>query len=336
MRQTLTILEDSFRLLRARKLFWVVTGISLLVGFLYAAVGFNEEGLTFLSFQVLENELLTKGSLFSKMFYLLLFTNLIIPHWLGFLAVLLVILTSCSVFPELMKEGSFELVLSKPVSRLRIFFVKYVGMLGFMAIPLTLFCLIVFLAMGLRAEAWKVEVFLAVPLLTFVFSTLYSFGVLVGVWTRSTLFALLATLLLWGFCFLVHSVELFSYGQIKMANAGIVTEGFVPAPTGVKQEVSEGYLNYYSKLRKGTAIFPKPRKTTLLIKRLLIFDDELGPMAGVSLLGVGAGEPVEGLMKEAEVKAEKRMSLAEILVPSAVFQIVMLGAAGWVFARRDF
>ena len=59
-------------------------------------------------------------------------------------------------------------------------------------------------------------------------------------------------------------------------------------------------------------------------------------MAGVSWLGVGAGEPVEGLMKEAEVKAEKRMSLAEILVPSAVFQIVMLGAAGWVFARRDF
>lgn len=336
MRETLAILEDSFRLLRARKLFWIVMGISLFVGLIYASIGFNEQGPTFLWFQLLSNELLVKGSSFSKIFYLLLFTNFIIPHWLGFLAVLLSILTSCSVFPELMKEGSIETVLSKPVSRWKIFFVKYVGMLGFMAVPLTLFCLIVFLAMGIRVDVWKFEVFWTVPLLTFVYSTLYSFAVCIGVWTRSTLFALLATLLLWGFCFVVHLAEMGFYAPIRNAEAGIVQEGFDIRETGIQQEVSEGALRNYELLRKSTFMLPKPRKATLLTKRFLVFDDELGEFAGMSLLGIGAQVPEQGLIREAQVKAEKRMSLKEVLLPSALFQVLMLSFAGWVFSRRDF
>ncbi|WP_411845943.1 ABC transporter permease subunit [Roseibacillus persicicus] len=336
MRETLTILGDSLKLLRARKLFWIVVGISLVVGLLYASIGFNEEGATFLWFQVARNELLVEGTELSKMFYILLFTNFIIPHWLGFLAVLLSILTSCSVFPELMKEGSIETVLSKPVSRWKIFFVKYLGMLGFMAAPLTLFCLIVFLALGLRAEVWKWEVFLTVPLLTFVYSILYSFAVFVGVWTRSTLFALLATMMLWGVCFLVHLTELGFYSRIRNANAGLVQEGLELVDTGEKQEVPEDHLRYYNLIRKSTWVLPKPRKTTLLTKRFLIFDDELGEFAGVSLIGIGAQVPEEGIMREAQIEAEKRMSVVEILLPSALFQVVMLGMGGWIFARRDF
>lgn len=336
MRETLTILGDSFRLLRARKLFWIVMAISLFVGLLYASIGFNEKGPTFLWFQIASNELLVKGTPFSKVFYLLIFTNFVIPHWLGFLAVLLSILTSCSVFPELMKEGSIETVLSKPVSRWKIFLVKYAGMLGFMAVPLTLFCFIVFLAMGIRVGVWKFEVFWAVPLLTFVYSILYSFAVCVGVWTRSTLFALLATLLLWGLCFVVHLAETAFYSPIRNAEGGLVQEGLSIEETGVKQDVSEVYLRNYNILRKSTLILPKPRKITLLTKRFLIFDDELGEFAGVSLLGIGAQVPEQGLIREAQMKAEKRMSLTEILLPSALFQVVMLGFGGWVFSRRDF
>ena len=336
MREILTILGDSLKLLRARKLFWIVVSISLFVGLIYASIGFNDEGVTMLWFQVATNEFLVKGSEFSKVFYLLLFTNLIIPHWLGFLAVLLTILTSCSVFPELMKEGSIETIVSKPVSRWKIFLVKYAGMLGFMAVPLTLFCLIVFLALGLRVGVWKFEVFYAVPLLTFVYSILYSFAVFVGVLTRSTLFALLATLLLWGTCFLVHIVEVATYSGISKAEAGIVQDGFDVIETGEKQEVSPELARNYELLRKATLMFPKPRKTTLLTKRLLIFDDELGEFAGVSLLGMGMQVPEQGLLREAQAKSEKRMSLAEILVPSALFQVVMLGLGGFIFARRDF
>lgn len=340
MRETLTILWDSTKLLRARKLFWIVVGISLFVGLIYASIGFNDEGVSFgFGLKKFENPLIAKGSGGAQMFYLLLFTNFIVPHWLGFIAVLLALVTSCSVFPELMKEGSIETVVSKPVSRWKIFYVKYLGMLGFMALPLAMFCTIVFVAMGLRVGVWKPEIFWAVPLLTFVFSILYSFAVLIGVWTKSTLFALLSTMLLWGLCFLIHSGEVMIYNLgILPAQAGLKIDarsGEV-TETGEEREPDEGVAKVYQGYRKATLIVPKPRKSTLLLEKLLVFTDELGPLAGKSLMGLAMGIPEEGLGQAAQAKAQNRMSVAEVLVPSALFQIICLAWAGWMFSRRDF
>ncbi|MGJ8725644.1 MAG: ABC transporter permease [Roseibacillus sp.] len=340
MRETLTILGDSLKLLRARKLFWIVLVISLLVGFLYASIGFNDEGFSILfGLKTVPNDLVVKGSDFSKIFYLLIFTSFITPHWLGFLAVLLALVTSCSVFPELMKEGSIETVLSKPVSRWKIFAVKYLGMLGFMAVPLSLFCLIVFLAMGLRVGVWKFEIFYAVPLLTFVFSLLYSLAVMIGVWTKSTLFALLATMLFWGVSFLLHISESLIYDVgVMPAKAGLEID-FKTGETiyhDEAQEVDPSLMAFYNGFRKATWVLPKPRKSTLLLGRLLVFDEELGPLAGVSMMDLMSGVSPEGLIKDAQAESQERMSLTEILLPSALFQVVMLGLGGWIFVRRDF
>ena len=340
MRETLTILGDSLKLLRARKLFWIVIVISLLVGLLYASIGFNDEGVSmFFGLKTIPNDIVVKGSDPSKMLYLLIFTSFITPHWLGFLAVLLALVTSCSVFPELMKEGSIETVLSKPVSRWKIFAVKYLGMLGFMALPLTMFCIIVFLAMGIRVGVWKFEIFYAVPLLTFVFSILYSFAVMIGVWTKSTLFALLATMLFWGVSFLIHISESMIYDVgIMPAKVGMEIDFQTGQPTYHEeaQEVEPGLMSFYNGFRRATWILPKPRKSTLLLKRLLVFDDELGPLAGMSMIDLMSGVPVGGMIQDAQIESQERMSLTEILLPSALFQVVMLGLGGWIFARRDF
>lgn len=340
MREVQTILWDSIKLLRARKLFWIVVGISFLVGLLYASIGFTEEGVSFgFGLKKYENPLLVEGSTEAQMFYLLLFTSFIVPHWLGFLAVLLALVTSCSVFPELMKEGAIETVVSKPVSRWKVFYIKYLGMLGFMALPLTLFCVVVFVAMGFRIGVWKPEIFWAVPLLTFVFSLLYSFAVLIGVWTRSTLFALLSTMMLWGLCFLIHSGELMIYNfGIASAEAGIEIDGQTGEvfETGVAREPEEGIANVYAGYRKVTWLAPKPRKSTLLLERLLVFNEELGPLAGKTLPALALGVQEGGLSQTAQANAQNRMSYAEVLVPSALFQVICLGLAGWVFSRRDF
>lgn len=340
MRATLTLLWDSLQLLRARKLFWITMAISIFVALIYASIGFHDSGFSVgFGLKKFDDPNLAKGSELSKMFYILIFSSLISPFWLGFVAVILALMTSCSVFPELMKEGSIETVVSKPVSRWQIFFVKYLGMLGFMALPLTLFCIIVFLAVGVRTEVWKPEIFWAIPLLTFVFSILYSFAVFIGVWTRSTLFALLATMLFGGMTWLVHFSEMIFYESvIGAANSGQVADwetGQVEM-LGEAQEPNQGWAQGYETFRRVTWILPKPRKTTLLLKRLLVFDEELGPLAGISLMGILSGAPEQGLSREASEKAELRMSLTEILLPSALFQVVMLGMGGWIFVRRDF
>ena len=46
MIQVCTILLDSLRLLKAKKLFWIVLFITLLVGLLYASIGFHETGMS--------------------------------------------------------------------------------------------------------------------------------------------------------------------------------------------------------------------------------------------------------------------------------------------------
>ena len=73
------LLLDSFRMLRARRLFWVVLVLSGLIGLLYASIGFNEGGV-FALFGLLafESELFRMNTVEAKELYLLRFTNVLV------------------------------------------------------------------------------------------------------------------------------------------------------------------------------------------------------------------------------------------------------------------
>ena len=138
---------------------------------------------------------------------------------------------------------------------------------------------------------------------------------------------------------MVHiSESLFYSATIQSANAGMSVDwnGGGVQETGVAREPDSGVVKVYEGLRKATWVLPKPRKTTLLLKRFLVFDEELGPFAGVTLSGILSGNPEQGISRDAQEKSEFRMSLTEILLPSALFQVLMLGIAGLIFARKDF
>src|SRR5207237_9963707 len=64
-----------------------------------------------------------------------------------------------------------------------------------------------FLVLGLRGGAWEPALFLAVPLVVLMFSYLFAVCVLLGVLTRSTVAALLLTLLFWSALWAVHQSE---------------------------------------------------------------------------------------------------------------------------------
>lgn len=340
MIQIYTILLDSLRLLKARRLFWIVFVITALVGFLYASIGFHETGFSVgFGLKSMDNPIVTKDSEFSKLFYLLLFTSFINDWWFGFLALILALVSSCSVFPEMMKEGSIDIMVSKPLSRLKLFVTKYLGVLLFMAVPVLLLCVICFLSMGLRVGVWKPELFLAVPLLMFVFSLIYCVAVLSGVLWRSTLFALLSAMMFWSLSYTMHLSEsmtyTFAYAMPKMGVEVNLQTGQSEL-TGDSRTVSEEGAQMYSTVRTIGAPFPKTRKVTLLLKRVVSFDDELGEYAGISLTSLAVGAPPRGLELEVAGDLEKRMSISYILWTSAVFEFVVLSLAAWVFCRRDF
>lgn len=340
MIQIYAILVDSLRLLRARKLFWIVMIISMLVGALYASVGFHDSGVSVLfGLFKLNNRIIYEGSALSEMFYLLIFTSFLNDWWFGFVALVLALISSCSIFPELMKEGAIDVMVSKPLSRLKLFITKYVGALLFMAVPVLLLCVICFVSMGLRVDVWKPSVFLAVPLLMLVFSLIYCVAVFAGVLWRSTLFALLSAVSIWSVCFLLHLAETGSYvAAHAMPNAGLVVnpETGEPELVGEAVEGDDFWIGFHKATRIGMAPLPKTRQATLLLKRVVGFEDELGPMASVGLfpLITGQAPALEDANFSADV--EGRMSVSYILWSSAAFELVILSLAAWVFCRRDF
>jgi ABC-type transport system involved in multi-copper enzyme maturation permease subunit len=203
--QTGGLLVDAYRELHSKKLFWITLGLSLLVVLAFAFVGINERGITIFGKEIpgpWNTNIIPAGT-----FYRFLFTDIAIPWWLGFFAAILALVSVGGIFPDLLTGGSIDLYLSKPISRLRLFLTKYLFALLFVALQVLVFSAASFLVIGIRGGTWEPGIFLAVPLVTLFFSYLYCVCVLVGLVTRSTLAAILLTVLFWGGLFAINSAD---------------------------------------------------------------------------------------------------------------------------------
>ncbi|VAX36399.1 hypothetical protein MNBD_PLANCTO03-758 [hydrothermal vent metagenome] len=205
MTQTVALFVDAYRELNAKKLFWITMLLSGLVVAIYAMIGINEEGITFLWFTLdflpgninseqIPPEILYKG----------LFMNLGIGIWLTWIATILALISTAGIIPDMIAGGSIEMLLSKPISRTRLFLTKYTTGLLFAGLQVAAFTTASFLVIGIRGGVWEPGLFLAIPLVVCFFSYLYAVCALIGVLTRSTIAALLITLLFWCGLFIIN------------------------------------------------------------------------------------------------------------------------------------
>ena len=203
--QTWTLAVDAYREINSKKLFWITLALSLIVVGVFAFVGINETGITVFgrTFPAFINTTVIPPSAF----YMFIFANLAIPFWLTWAATILALVSVCGMFPDFLAGGSIDLYLSRPLGRLRLFVTKYVMGLLFVAAQVLVFSIGAFLVIGLRGGQWEPRLFLAVPLITLMFSYLFCVCVLIGVLTRSALAALLLTCLFWLFLFAINSTD---------------------------------------------------------------------------------------------------------------------------------
>ena len=202
------LLIDAYRQLSAAKLFWVTFGISILVVVSYGSVGFNEQGISVLfGLWEIESEQLNAGSPWARGLYIGIFSSFLVKIWLAWIATVLALISTCSIFPEFVHSGSIELTISKPISRLKLFFSKYLVSLLFVVLQVAIFCVGVFICIGLRVGEWNPMVFAAIPIVATFFSYLYAVCVLVGIVTRSGITALLITGVFWMVLWTVQTSE---------------------------------------------------------------------------------------------------------------------------------
>lgn len=205
-RQTIAMLVDAYREMNARKMFWITLVLSALVVIAIACVGINDKGISVLwwTFPV---DVFNATIVSPAFFYKLIFINFGFKIWLTWAAAILALVSTASLIPDFVAGGSIDLVLSKPIGRLRLFLTKYASGLLFVALQVSVFAAASFLVIGIRGGVWEPRIFLAIPLVVLFFSFLYCVCALIGLRTRSTIAALLLTMLFWFLVFVVHSAE---------------------------------------------------------------------------------------------------------------------------------
>jgi len=206
IRQTGAIFVDAYRELNARRLFWIALILSGVVVLAFALVGVSAANkVSVLGFETP----IPLGALgwTAEDLYKAMFVYFGINFWLAWLVTILALVTTAGIFPDFISSGSIDLSLSKPIGRWRLFFTKYVTGLLFVGMQVTVFTAATFLVLGLRAGSWEPWLFLAVPVIVVFFSYLFCICALLGLLTKSTIAALLLTLLAWFGVFAANSAD---------------------------------------------------------------------------------------------------------------------------------
>ena len=204
--QSTALLVDAYRELNARKLFWITMGLNIMVVALFASLGISEQGPTFWHW-TFDNPFFNSTTITPELFYKFQFVTWGIPVWLSWVATILALVSTAGIIPDLLSGGSIETMVSKPISRVRLFLSKYTLGLLFATLQVTVFSLGCFLVIWIRGGAIEPSLFMAVPIVIAFYSFLYSFCALMGVLTRSTIAALLITILFWFVVFLVNTAD---------------------------------------------------------------------------------------------------------------------------------
>jgi ABC-type transport system involved in multi-copper enzyme maturation permease subunit len=105
--------------------------------------------------------------------------------------------------PNMLRKGTVDLLLSKPIHRWSLLLLKYFGGLLFMFLNTVVLIGGFWLVMGLRSGIWGWTFLLMIPILTFQFAIYYAVSTLAGVLSRNTIVAILAACFTWAFLFVL-------------------------------------------------------------------------------------------------------------------------------------
>jgi ABC-type transport system involved in multi-copper enzyme maturation permease subunit len=313
--QLWALIVDSFRESVDRKIFWVLIGVTLLVVLAMLSVGFDGEDVSLFfgmwstkteQFNPLKD--VGRENLVGFVVYFLAST---VMGWIG---ITLMIIATAGAFPAFMERGALDVILAKPISRLRLFLYKYLSTMVFVVLQGVIFFGLTFLVMGLRWGVWVPGYLFCIVLLVLLFSYLYCVSVLVAVKTRSTVAAILLTLMAWAVFAMVHQAPLIfdEFPELKERRTlytAVRVASWIPPKTGDFPYLAARWS------QAGASIDAVPLIDTAAVSDL--DRDELDRARQVEL-------------------QEMDKSQVRSIGSSLLFEAVVVLWAMWVFARKDY
>jgi ABC-type transport system involved in multi-copper enzyme maturation permease subunit len=369
--QTIAMLVDSLRHLRSRYLFWIVLVISCVAAIaLFATYTFNDKGISFIGMSTLENGSLTRGSPGARSFVAWVFNSVFVKLWLGWGAIILALISTASILPEFLQSGAIDVVVSKPISRLRLLLLKFVGSLAFVVVQVGVGVTLAYLVMGLKFGLWFHGAFLAIPLITLEFVYLYAFSTLLAVATRSTMASLLGTLVFWFVVFIVQFTAntlteqvaanrfMLQSQEARVTAMNNYIAGLDREPNSLEQRQLERLTQSADEQRRLVkSLVPWERRFTLVeyfapktgdVQKILanvtkapVSTEFAGLFGDLSQRDLGVPDEEKDELKDrieagaSGEKASRRVDAAVSIGTSLGFTAILIIAAGWLFKRRD-
>ncbi len=312
------VIVDSFRESLDRKIFWVLIALSCLIALVMLSVGFTGDKISFFfGLWETETEFYSPVTQMGPTRLVGAVVYFFLAALLGWIGIVLIIIATAGMFPEMMRLGAIDVVLSKPISRARLFLYKYISGMVFVAVQGAFFVVLTFLVMGLRWGVWRPGYLLSVPLLVLLFSYIFCVSVYVGVKTRSTVAAILLSIGAWALFAVVHQ-------------APQVFETF----PSLKEHAA-----VYHTIRVISWIPPKTGDFDYLAARAAGVGTSLDV---VPMPGTGEGGAMTELDRQQLAAArdvEERQLLKDPVASigsSLLFEAVVVLMAMWSFVRRDY
>jgi ABC-type transport system involved in multi-copper enzyme maturation permease subunit len=132
----------------------------------------------------------------------------VMKWFVGAIGIMIAILVTAPIIPQMFDPGSLHLLLSKPISRWLLFLSKFVGGCAFIMIGATYLIGGLWLILGTRFGVWDVNILLSIPIYQFVFAIYYSVSSLIGIVWRSPIVCVALTVVFWLACFAVGFLKI--------------------------------------------------------------------------------------------------------------------------------
>ena len=132
--------------------------------------------------------------------------------WLGLgqIAMMVAIVVTSPMIPDMFQTGSLHLLLSKPLSRSLLFLSKYLGGCIFVSVNVGFFLLGLYFYAGIQLGIWNRGILWCIPLFIFSFMVFYAVSAFVGLIWKNPIICVVVTALFWGICFTVGVVRGFA------------------------------------------------------------------------------------------------------------------------------
>lgn len=201
--------------------------------------------------------------------------------------------------PRMVEKGAADTIFSKPVSRWALFFSRYVAGLLFVAILTSVLVLGMHLGLLLNSGYSDIGFMWSIPVMIYKYAVLHAFSLLIAVWTRSSVAAILTTLMFFAFNGCVHTgwqIKEWQQTRHKIEiSSGEATEGDDPSTLMNGMLATLDVLHFTLPKTSDAAVISQNLRRAIAERALAFQDEKSGLKVNVAPKGlekqsVGEGE----------------------------------------------